>query len=443
MSDETAYRRPPRDRTRLALIVILGLLVLLLAGMTYALLMVLTPLGAPGATGGTQTTKGLTWVRSIYGWGGTEAQQFRGPSDVAVAPDGTIWGTDPQRARVLGFNPDGTFKGMIMRGAAGAVGPGRLMRPEGVGTDDEGNVYIADYGGNKVAVYTPQNTLIREVEVPTPLDVVVTRDRMYVSAVSGVAVFTRDGKFLNLWGKRGNGPEEFDTARGIAVGDDGTVYVVDTNNARVKAYKPDGSLLWIWPSDRDTAKRPGATNKTKTVLQLPSGTTMDGRGRLVFVDPFQFAILILDPAGAEKSKISSAFGAQGSRDGAFTYPTGIAYDPGRDWFVVADTNNDRLQIVRLEGTAANPVLPAVARLFAGPWWLCAIPLALFLLAVTLVVLRQVAVRKQSELDSLDGSSGVPAGQAAGMHDERDAIIDEEGAEWYSPSATDDVTEVDS
>lgn len=381
------------DRMRVALAAILILLLLLMAGMIYALARVLTPVGAPGSAGSAATPTDLTWVRSIYGYGPREDQQFRNPTDVAIAPDGTIWGTDPQRARLLAFNPDGTFKTLIHRGPAG-TGPGRLSRPEGVGVDDSGNVYVADYAGNKVAVYTPDNKLIKEWEVPFPLDVCVSKDRIYVSAVSGIAVFARDYSFVGLWGRRGTGPEEFDTPRGIAVGADGTVYVSDTNNARVKAYSRDGRLLWIWPQDREVAKRPGATNKIKTVLQLPSAACMDGAGRLVLVDPFRFQILAIDPAKKGDDKLAGGYGDFGGTDGLFAYPTGIAYDSTRDWFVVADTANDRLQIVRITGSASNPITPAVARAFAGPWWLCGIPLALLLVAAVLILLQVRAAREE-------------------------------------------------
>jgi DNA-binding beta-propeller fold protein YncE len=261
-----------------------------------------------------------------------------------------------------------------------------------VGTDENGNVYVADYAGNKVAVYTPDNKLLKEWEVPLPLDVAVTKDRIYVSTLAGVAAFERDYSFVGLWGRRGGGPEEFDTPRGIVAGPDGTVYVSDTNNARVKAYSKDGVLKWIWPADRREAKRPGAGNEIKTQLQLPSAMSMDGKGRLVLTDPFRFQLVVIDPDQPEKAKLVDAYGDQGSTDGLFAYPTGIAYDPARDWFAVADTSNDRVQLIRIPGTAANPVGPALARAFAGPWWLCAIPLALLLVAAVLVYLRVRAAR---------------------------------------------------
>lgn len=430
MSDDLQVQARP-DRTRVALIAILALLLALLAGMTYTLFTVLTPLGAPGGAGAALPT-GMSWVRSIYGWGPAEDQEFKGPTDVAIAPDGTIWGTDPQRARILGFNPDGSYKSMIMRGPAG-VGQGRISRPEGVGTDNEGNVYIADFGANKVSVFRPDNTFVREWEVPLPLDVAVTADKVFVSSLYGVAVFTRDGQNVSLWGKRGTGKDEFDGPRGIAVGPDGTVFVADTNNARLKAYKQDGTLLWIWPSDRETAKRPGAGNQLKTLLQLPGSMTIDGQGHVVFIDPFMFQMVVVDPAKPEKDRMVGSYGEQGTKDGFFAYPTGLAYDATRDWFVVADTNNDRLQVVRVPGTAVNPITPAVSRAFAGPWWLCGIPLALLVLAAVVLAMRARAASRAR----LDAEARAGARIASPDASEAGNVVVADDDQWYAPKDEDE------
>ena len=48
--------------------------------------------------------------------------------DGVLAPNGRIYVTDPQRARVLAFNPDGVFNGIIHTGMGG-TGEGQLGRP--------------------------------------------------------------------------------------------------------------------------------------------------------------------------------------------------------------------------------------------------------------------------------------------------------------------------
>jgi len=59
-----------------------------------------------------------------------------------------------------------------------------------------------------------------------------------------VQKFTRDGKFLLQWGKGGTGPGEFNMPWGIAVDDDGEVYVADWRNDYRREY-PDAAE-WVY-----------------------------------------------------------------------------------------------------------------------------------------------------------------------------------------------------
>jgi sugar lactone lactonase YvrE len=374
-------------RTRTALVAVLVLLALLLVGLVVFVAQVLTPAGAPRAS--SDTPVGLEWIRSIYGYGPSADQQFLGPVDTAVGPDGRIWVTDPQRARVLAFNPDGSYSTLIHRGPA-ASGAGRIVRPEGVGTDEDGNVYVCDYGNEKVMVFSGSGELLREWPVPLPSDVAVRNGRVYVVSVPGVAVFDTNGTLIAVWGHRGRGPDEFDGPRGIAVGPDGTVYVADTLNGRAKAYDRDGNLRWIWPESRRIAPISGIVpTSTPGGVQLPASCALDGRGRLILVDAFGFNLVVLR-VDAKQATVVARYGEQGSKDGFFTYPTGLAYDQGRDWFAVADTANDRVQIVRIPGSSSNAFLAAVRRALPSSWWWCVIPLALLALAIALALLRRRA-----------------------------------------------------
>lgn len=412
MSDETNVQDPADPqataeallaararRTRSILATVLGLLFLLLLGLGYFIVRTLTPVGAPTAN---DVTTGLTWVRSIYGYGPAVGQQFFYPTDAAFAPDGTIWGTDPQRARVLGFNPDGSFKGMIHTGPSNTA-PHTIGVPAGVAVGPDGDVYIADYENQKVIVFTPDNRFVREWSVPVPTDLAVKAGRVYITSVYGVAITDLNGNVLKTVGKRGRGLEEFDTAHGIAVADDGTFYVSDTQNHRVKAYDKNARLLWA-----TAMPAAGADAKSKQLgkLDLPSGMTLDGKGRIVLADPFNFDIQVLDPA--QKGKAVATYGKFGTEDGSFAYPTTVDYDPTHDWFVVADTNNSRLQIVRLPGTAASPVAAAFNRALIGPIWICAIPLVLLLLAIVVAIVRRRQRRKLEEQAAVSSTSAESA-----------------------------------
>jgi DNA-binding beta-propeller fold protein YncE len=296
IEDNTDIRSDDEDRrsrtTRMALVAMLVVLLLLLVGLMAFVVNIVTPAGSRKAQ--TSAPAGLTWVRSIYGYGRTADQLLKTPVDVAIGSGGRIWVTDPDRARIFGFNPDGSYATLIHRGPAGP-GAGRIQRTEGIGTDEDGNLYVCDYGNEKVLVFGPDGTFVREWSVPLPTDVAVRGGRVVVSSIPGVSVFTTTGTLMSVWGKRGRGPDEFDAAHGVALAADGTAYIADTQNQRVKAYDKDGKLLWIWPVSKTQSPMPGLipTGSPDTV-QMPTSVALDGNGRLIVVDAFGFDLVVLN-----------------------------------------------------------------------------------------------------------------------------------------------------
>ena len=372
------------------------LLFLLLAGFGYYFIRVISPVGGPTKK---TASSGLEWVRSIYGYGPAETQQFFRPTDTAVGTDGTIWGTDPKRARVLGFNPDGSFKGLLHVGPP-AKGAGRMWNPEGIGVAPDGQIYLADFGNQKIMVFTADNKLVREWPVPVPTDVAVSPDnsKVYVTTIYGVAVFDTKGTLIATWGQRGKARDQFDAPHSVTVGPNGTVYVADTQNTRIKAYDAKGTIKWVYGSPlkegaKTTPDTSAVTKQKKRVFQIPAGISVDGAGRVVVVDPFSFQIDVLD---AKDGHVLKQYGEFGVSDGQFAYPTGIAYDPLHDWFSVADTNSDRLQIMRIPGSG-DSLAAQGRRATTAPLWLCSIPLGLLLVAIAVIVLGRR--RRQHESDA--------------------------------------------
>ncbi|MCX8006503.1 MAG: NHL repeat-containing protein [Coriobacteriia bacterium] len=293
---------------------------------------------------------GLRWVRSIYGYGPSRAEQLQSPTDVAVGPDGTVWVTDPGRGRVLGFSRSGALRRII--GSVPATGHARvLVRPEGVGAAADGSVYVADYGRGIVLRFDRSNRVTGEWRVPAPMDVAFHEGRIAVSSLYGVAIIERDGS-VKTWGKRGRGAYDFDVAHGIAFGPDGSVFVADTQNGRVKAYAADGTLRWIATGVGSKAATASAVATVAAgSFEIASGMAVDASGRVMFCDPFESVLVVLDGrTGRELAK----HGELGARDGELQYPSGIAYDAGQDRVVVADTRNGRVQVFEVPGSAPAP-----------------------------------------------------------------------------------------
>ena len=87
-------------------------------------------------------------------------------------------------------------------------------------------------------------------------------------------------------------------------------------------------------------------------MEIPAGMTIDGAGRIVIVDPFGFDITILKPSNGQ---LIAKYGAPGTVDGQFVYPSDVSYAASHDWFAVAD---DALRL--LSERSARP-LPEAAQ----------------------------------------------------------------------------------
>jgi len=93
--------------------------------------------------------------------------------------------------------------------------------------------------------------------------------------------------------------------------------------------------------------------------------------------------VVLDP---ESGEILSVHGDFGQQEGTFIHPSSVEYDPQRDWFAVADTDNNRVQIVRLPGSGDD--LTASVRRLADSTARWVVPAMLALILVLFVALMQ-------------------------------------------------------
>jgi sugar lactone lactonase YvrE len=368
-------------RQRAVLIALLILLFLLLLGVAYWVFALTRPAGQPTKS---QLPSGMTWVRSIYGWGNKPDQALASPSDVAMGPDGTIW-TISGHHEIIGFNPDGSAKRVIY--------PKVGVSLEGIAVAENGDLFIADFGG-MVYQFKPDGTLVSSWKVQLPNEVDVRGGKIAVAAANGVAVFTADDKILAQWGSRGSGNDQFDLPHGILLGPDGAIYVSDTHNRRVRAFSSAGRMTWsAGTGPRAASQDWRSPDASSSLFELPSGLTMDGAGRLVVVDPFKFQVIVLDAKTGKQARENgdtgklAVYGDYGLEDGLFAYPTGIAYDKTRDWFAVADTGNNRIQIIRIPGSGGSRLAPLIGG-FRWPMCIFCLPLILLLIAAIVAATRR-------------------------------------------------------
>jgi sugar lactone lactonase YvrE len=147
------------------------------------------------------------------------AGMFVFPHGMHVDKDGNVLvadadGKDGKGHQVVKFSPDG--KVLLALGKAGVAGngPDTFNRPSAVTTGPNGDIFVADgHGGESNA---------------------------------RIVKFSRDGKFIKAWGKKGSAPGEFDTPHAIAADSKGRVYVGDRSNNRVQVFDQDGNFLEEW-----------------------------------------------------------------------------------------------------------------------------------------------------------------------------------------------------
>lgn len=406
-------------RGRRLFILLLLLLLTLLGFASYFLLRLITPAGAPSQD---DDLNGITWVRSIYGFSEAPEDQFNLVQSAVPGPDGSIWINDAVRRSVFQFTPEGEF---VREESGPEDDPLRI--PGRVAFGPDGLMYVTERQNDQVRVLDENGNDAGTFGIPSPFSIDVSEDRIAVGTRFGFAVLDKEGAPIKVIGAKGEGDDEFDYVHGIAIGDNGNIYVVDSFNNRLSAYDNDGNRLWIVRTGLPTNQAEIVDDKLQIQtdakpklaegdqLQLPMGLTIDGAGRLVVIDMFECAVAVFDP---EDGSFIAKYGEFGADDGKFLYPTGIAYDAARDWFTVSDNMNSRAQVIRIPGSSGdNDVGAAVNRALSGPLRACLFPLLLLVLIVIIwLVARAIRKRRRSQ-DTSEAAEASDESEAASISED--------------------------
>src|SRR5262249_27264046 len=137
-----------------------------------------------------------------------------------------------------------------------------------------------------------------------------------------VLKFSKEGKLLKQWGKKGKGEGEFNLPHAICLDEKGRVYVGDRENNRVQVFDADGKFLAQF-------RQSGA----------PFGLFLR-KDRLFVADGRAHWVKVLDLAG----KPLGRFGEKGAGAGQFNLPHMLAVD-SKGVVYVAEVDGRRVQKV--------------------------------------------------------------------------------------------------
>ncbi len=146
--------------------------------------------------------------RVLRSWG---KGLYKIPHSIRIDPAGNVWTTDAASSLVLKFTPEGKKLLEIPVGGLPASPRSPFCGTTDIAFAPNGRIFISDgYANARILEYTPEGKRVRE------------------------------------WGTPGTGPGEFHLPHGIAVDENGVIYVADRENGRIERFDLQGRYLGEW-----------------------------------------------------------------------------------------------------------------------------------------------------------------------------------------------------
>jgi DNA-binding beta-propeller fold protein YncE len=304
---------------------------------------------------------------------GTGDGQFDVPIGVAAAPDGDLYVTDDSNSRVEQFSrskafiaawglgvKDGELKAEICTNnclaGISSDSPGGFNGDGGIAVDPtDGSVYVANYRTGLVERLSASGAYQSEFSslYPNLLALDPQDGDLYITSASTILKYGAGGGFLATFGSTGAKAGQYANPHGVAVNPkNGDLYVADYNNHRLDVFSGAGKFLaaWGWGVKDGDAKSEVCTSSCE------AGIAGSGYGQLdgplgVAVDPTTGDVFVSDYLADQLMEFSSSgspisvIGREGTVAGTFNEPEGLAYDPSLNEVLVADTGNNRIDII--------------------------------------------------------------------------------------------------
>ncbi len=256
------------------------------------------------------------------------------PSAVAVDGAGHLYIADTRNHRVRKVDAVTgeitTIAGNGQHRFSGDGGPAvaaSLNEPAALAVDHAGHLYIADQSNNRV----------RKVNLATGIITTV--------AGTGSADYSGDGMVASEAGL--SGPS------GLALGTDGTLYIADTFNGRIREVDPEMGVIRTVVGDGGDYRYQGFANDVSTSLSRPYGIALDRAGDLLVTDSDSHLIRKWQRSKKIITRLAgngtAGFGGDGGLpiDSSLNYPFGVAVD-ALGTIYIADTFNHRIRVIASE-----------------------------------------------------------------------------------------------
>jgi DNA-binding beta-propeller fold protein YncE len=255
--------------------------------------------------------------QTVHDWAQfPDGRKWGSTAGVAVSPEGNIWAYDRCGANACDASPlnpilEFDTSGKLLK----SFGAGIFVMPHGFYVDRQGNVWVTDAmgrggKGQQVVKFSPDGKELMRlgkageagdgpdmfnqpgaVAVAKNGDIFVADGHAPTCGSSRIVKFSKEGKFIKAFGKKGDGPEDLMCPHSLAFDSKGRLFVADRSHNRVVIMDQNGKFLGSWKQ-----------------FGRPSGIFIDAHDILYVTD------------SESKDKIEPSPGGVG--------PVGYGYNPG-------------------------------------------------------------------------------------------------------------------
>ncbi len=261
------------------------------------------------------------------------------PKGMGCDRDGNIIVVEPHYQRVNHFTPDGK---LVAQWGCRGTNEGCFMLPRGIAENSQGEFFVSEYMGaervQRFALKVQSRPLTPALSPPEGAR--GNTDWPYARSDAPLASQTQqhsgsetgapktEAALLQVIGRAGTAPGEFNRAEGLCVDSQDRVYVADSCNHRIQIFSRDGKFI----------RQYGHAGSGLGELSYPYDIAVDACG-YQFVCEFGNSRIQVFDANCQPVEI---IGGPGAAPGRFANPWGVALDASGNLFV-ADALNHRLQ----------------------------------------------------------------------------------------------------
>ncbi len=338
---------------------------------------------------GTITTVAGTGVRGFSGDGAAATSaELHAPSGVAVDDSGVLYIADTNNNRIRSVGPDGIIHTIAGNGVSGYSGDGgpaveaSISTPYGVGPGPDGSVLIAEFGNNVVRQVLTDGIITTLAGSATagfggdggdpkiaslngPTDVHVdSLGNIFITDFGNQRVRVIDSQTGLISTVSGNGQSACSGDSGPAVraqlmypaglaNEADVIYIADAGDCRVRRVGHDGTITTLagtgvngYAGDHGLA--------TAALLSAPSDIAVSADGRAFIADSGNARIRVVDRTGVITTFAGTGEVGYGGDNGPataarFQRPVNVALDSSGS-VLVADCKDHRIRIIDSTGT---------------------------------------------------------------------------------------------